>query len=261
MPVLMKRSGQHGYVDHKVFMQMLECAWFQKEANESNIMAVLKRTHLFINTSKFLYVRPAGTDAKPVMRIPLNDKSDLLHEDSRQIYDFFRKGGSDMPSDFAEKLKWEEKWVSIAMAGRAKDVPKRATIRGKSPFADEPPHTKDLREDSPDEMDRALAAAPSTMHLSRKRTFEGLRATPHIIEISDSPVRPFVKVKQEEDLEAKPSSNSVKEDISEQHQDTEEDQDDLVRGLEETMDNYPQEPGLDDDFEHDEEAARQMHED
>ena len=215
MPVLMKKSGQHGYVDHKLFMQMLDCAWFQKEANDSNIMAVLKRTHLFVNTAKFLYVRPAGIDTKPVMRIPLNDKTDLLHEESRQIYDFFRKGGSDMPSDFAEKVEWEAKWMSIAMAGRGKDVPKRAIIRGKSPFANDPPHPRTLRENSPDELDRELAAAPSTMHLSRKRTFEALRATQDIIEIGDSPVRASVPVKPS----AKPLLH-VKEEV-EDHQTTE----------------------------------------
>ncbi|CAJ1347862.1 unnamed protein product, partial [Effrenium voratum] len=37
------------------------------EVNESNIMAVLKRTHLFVNTKSFLYIRPAGEDKQPVL--------------------------------------------------------------------------------------------------------------------------------------------------------------------------------------------------
>ena len=38
-------------------MKMLDIAWFAKQASPSNIMAVLKRTHLFINTKSFLHVR------------------------------------------------------------------------------------------------------------------------------------------------------------------------------------------------------------
>ena len=63
MPVLAKRAGQHGYVTHDAFMKMLA-----KEANPSNIMAVLKRTHLCINTKTFLYVRPASESPGPVPR-------------------------------------------------------------------------------------------------------------------------------------------------------------------------------------------------
>lgn len=50
---------------------MLEAAVFAKESNDANIMAVLKRTHLFVNTQTFLYVRPPGEEKKPVIRIPL----------------------------------------------------------------------------------------------------------------------------------------------------------------------------------------------
>ena len=52
MPIMQKQSGQHGYVSHKDFMKMLDNAWFAKEASPRNVMAVLKRTHLFIQTKK-----------------------------------------------------------------------------------------------------------------------------------------------------------------------------------------------------------------
>ena len=76
-------------------------------------MAVLKRTHLFVNTQTFLYVRP-------VIRIPLDEKCGFLHQGSRHIYDYHRKGGTDLPSDFEEKLQLEASWMSAAMAGRGK---------------------------------------------------------------------------------------------------------------------------------------------
>ena len=136
LPVLVKKAGHHSYVSHDSFMKMLDIAWFAKEANPSNIMAVLKRTHLCINTKTFLYIRPASESPRPVMRLPLDDKTDLLHSESRTLYDFYRKGGADLPRDFQQKVDWEMKWLNMAMAGRPNDVPVRTTILGRSLFGD-----------------------------------------------------------------------------------------------------------------------------
>ena len=75
MPIVAKRAGQVSFITHSQFMKMLEAAWYAKEVNESNIMAVLKRTHILIITKTFLYIRPAGEDKQPVLRKPLNEKS------------------------------------------------------------------------------------------------------------------------------------------------------------------------------------------
>ena len=74
-------------------MKMLDVARYAKEANYSNVMAVLKRTRLIVNTKTFLYIRPAGEEKTPVIRKPLNEKTDFLVDESRPIYDFYRKGG------------------------------------------------------------------------------------------------------------------------------------------------------------------------
>ena len=63
MSVLQKQSGQLCLPPGPDFMKMLDIAWFAKQANPSNIMAVLKRTHLFINTKSFLHVRLMTCDA------------------------------------------------------------------------------------------------------------------------------------------------------------------------------------------------------
>lgn len=89
LPIVQKQAGQHGFVAHTDFIAMLDSAWFSRAANDSNIMVALKRTHLFVNTKTFLYARPAGEEKRPVMRIPLNDKTDLLREQSRTLYDFY----------------------------------------------------------------------------------------------------------------------------------------------------------------------------
>ena len=101
-------QGIPSYVSHESFMKMLACAWYSKEESESNVMAVLKRTHIIVNTPKCLYIRPASETEKPVIRIPLGDKIDFLHVDSRKVYDYHRKGGVDLPQDFDSKVEWEK---------------------------------------------------------------------------------------------------------------------------------------------------------
>ena len=82
------------YIKHENFLKMLEPAWNKGENSEANVMAVLKRTHIVLNTKSFLYVRPASENHRPVLRIPLNDKTDLLHAESRSLYNYHRKGGT-----------------------------------------------------------------------------------------------------------------------------------------------------------------------
>ena len=108
-------------------MKMLEVSWYSKEATEANVMAVLTRTHIFLNTETSLYVRPASEKQTPVIRFPLGDKTDYLHVDSRSVYDYHRKGGTDMPADLSYKVAWEVDWVTKAMAG-SQDLPMRPTI-------------------------------------------------------------------------------------------------------------------------------------
>ncbi|CAE7636266.1 unnamed protein product, partial [Symbiodinium necroappetens] len=126
-PLIDIQEGRHTYIAHKVFLEMLESAWYSKEASESNVMAVLKRTHIFVNTATSLYIRPASENEHPVLRIPLGDKSDFLHVDSRMVYDYHRKGGKDLPADFDKKVAWEADWVRKAMAGE-KSLPYRPTV-------------------------------------------------------------------------------------------------------------------------------------
>ncbi|CAE7900938.1 unnamed protein product, partial [Symbiodinium necroappetens] len=114
-------------VSHSDFLKMLESAWCSKDCNDANIMAVLQRTHIFVNTAKCLYIRPASETEGPVLRIPLGDKIDFLHVDSRKVYDYHRKGGQDAPQDFEMKVNWERDWVAKAMGGEV-NLPTRATI-------------------------------------------------------------------------------------------------------------------------------------
>ena len=60
--------------------------------------------------------------------MPFGDKSDLLHLESHSVYDYHRKGGTDMPADFKEKLAWETSWVDKVMAGDFDNLRYRATM-------------------------------------------------------------------------------------------------------------------------------------
>ena len=225
VPILAKRAGHPSYVGHSDFMKMLEIAWFQKENTESNIMAVLKRTHLFVNAKTFLYVRPASEEKQPVIGLPLDDKLDFLVEESRLKYDY-RKGGSDLPNEFQENLKWEAKWMEAAMQGKkGDDLPRRVFILGPGLFSS--PSTS-LRQNAsatreiysyekvsaglaesigapshlfPASVQTSLPASstvipqpavqpPSVQPLRRQATFPNLRVSAsEVIDISDSPVK------------------------------------------------------------------------
>ena len=104
LPILAQRQGAISYIKHEDFLEMLDPSWYLKDKSVANVLAVLKRTNVILNTKTFLYVRPAGEEEVPVLRIPLDDKTDLLHSESRAIYDRHRKGGTDLPSDFDEKV-------------------------------------------------------------------------------------------------------------------------------------------------------------
>ncbi|CAE7940772.1 unnamed protein product, partial [Symbiodinium necroappetens] len=136
LPILAQRQGVISYVSHKEFMDMLDKAWYEKEKTSANVLAVLKRTHILLNTKSSLYVRPASEKESPVLRMPFGDKSDLLHLESRPVYDYHRKGGTDMPKDFQKKVEWETSWVEKVMAGDFDNLPYRATIISKSSFVE-----------------------------------------------------------------------------------------------------------------------------
>lgn len=258
MPILQKRAGQHGFVSHKDFMAMLDNAWFSREANDSNIMAVLKRTHLFVNTNTFLYVRPAGEEKRPVMRIPLHDKTDLLHEHSRVVYDFYRKGGADLPSNFEEKVRFEEKWMAAAMAGKTEEVPKRETIVRRGSLFGEP-SIDNLTEPQATMYSAARVEenlAISLSHVSpahdfqRKRTFADLRPSSTVIDISDSPIRSSSSVNPV------PSIKKVKQELPEDPAEASDLEHALEAVMAEELGDMPA-----DEVSADEEAAREMHED
>lgn len=110
-------------VSHDRFLQMLSLAW-HKEATPSHIAAVLKRTHIIINTESFWYFREAGEEAKPVPRLRLGHKTDYLRLAFRSKYDRWRNGSREMPSDFTTVLSWERDRLDAVQRGqRAPDTP------------------------------------------------------------------------------------------------------------------------------------------
>ena len=132
-PLIQQAAGIPTYVSHDEFLKMLEPSWYPKENSNANVMAVLRRTHIFLNTATSLCVRSAGEKPCPVLRHPLGDKTDYLHQDSRSVYDYHRKGGTDLPDDFETKLQWESNWFTKAMNGDTAGLKYRATILRRRP--------------------------------------------------------------------------------------------------------------------------------
>eukprot|EP00439_Symbiodinium_sp_Y106_P085855 s62_g30.t1 len=132
-PLIQQAAGIPTYVSHDEFLKMLEPSWYPKENSNANVMAVLRRTHIFLNTATSLCVRSAGEKPCPVLRHPLGDKTDYLHQDSRSVYDYHRKGGTDLPDDFETKLQWESNWFTKAMNGDTAGLKYRATILHRRP--------------------------------------------------------------------------------------------------------------------------------
>jgi len=132
-----KRGGEKTFVPHKDFMDLLAIAW-HKDATEANVHAVLKRTAVMVNSRQYLYWRLPGAAAARVPRIPLGDKLDFLREDSRAVYDAYRKGSKSLPVDFASSLKWEADWMEAAMGGARSHPPVPWTVRTMSTAAGAP---------------------------------------------------------------------------------------------------------------------------
>ena len=57
-PIMDAQRGLHSYISRKDFATMLELAWRTKDLSNSNVMAILKRTHIIVNTSTALCNRP-----------------------------------------------------------------------------------------------------------------------------------------------------------------------------------------------------------
>ena len=61
--ILAQREGAPSYIQHQGLFGMLESARFKQDISEGNVMVVPKRTHIFVNSKTFFYIRPASKNS------------------------------------------------------------------------------------------------------------------------------------------------------------------------------------------------------
>lgn len=118
VPELQKRAGLHGFVArtlHAHVGQRLVSKRSQPEQRDGSPEA-----HAFDHQHQNLPLHQACRRGCPSYQAHSFGAEDGL---ARSLYDFYRKGGLELPEDFQDKLRSEERWVNAAMSGSP--VPKR----------------------------------------------------------------------------------------------------------------------------------------
>ena len=105
-------------IAHQEFMDTLAPAW-PKDTSKENILAVLKRSSICINTRThnhtYLYVRPAGDKEVSVQRVRLPADASFLRPAAGERYIQYRHGNKEPHSSFQEHLDWEQAWLTALL--------------------------------------------------------------------------------------------------------------------------------------------------
>ena len=83
-------------VHHKDFMEII-APMFAPGTTLANRMAILKRSVVLVNSTKYLSYRLPGEDARAVPRLRLGGKQDFLKDESKHKLRAYKKGSRDPP--------------------------------------------------------------------------------------------------------------------------------------------------------------------
>jgi hypothetical protein len=98
-------------VPHANFLELVRPA-FPEKINQSDLQAVLKRSHFVVQTRKYIYFREAGEGDRDVERVALDDrKQDWIKESSKPKYEAWLKGDRTPPARYQEFVTWERRWA------------------------------------------------------------------------------------------------------------------------------------------------------
>ena len=110
-------------VSHQWFLDLIK-PMFPDKVTASDIDAILKRAHFFVQTKQWLYVRKASESDGDITRTKLSHgDAKWISPNSRYIYGQFLEGDTGVPEDFDSKLAWERAWVQASMHGENKPAP------------------------------------------------------------------------------------------------------------------------------------------
>ena len=117
-------------VPHNIFWQLLRPT-FDAEADEHDIIAVMKRASMLVFTALWIYIRPAGEKAVDVMRVPYQGGvTDLITAAGKAILGPRRKGNRAMPPSYDADMQWSLDFLKTCVAKvEAEDASRRMVER------------------------------------------------------------------------------------------------------------------------------------
>ncbi|CAK0894551.1 unnamed protein product [Prorocentrum cordatum] len=97
---------------------------FHEKMTPACIMAVFKRAAFIVNTKKWVYWRPAGTQEAGVQRKNIEGMGEYLTEEGKALYGASKNGDTTPPADWQNLLQQERNFIDSAVqAAQARRVP------------------------------------------------------------------------------------------------------------------------------------------
>eukprot|EP00971_Amphidinium_carterae_P060926 1205921-Amphidinium_carterae.1 len=109
-------------ISHDVFLELLSPN-FDSKVDKTDIMAVLKRTHVVVLGDNAVYLRVAGELMTDVMVVRYLPEVELLDPDCKEELGKFKEGNDTNTGRFGQGLEWSLKFLGKVTAGEPLDLP------------------------------------------------------------------------------------------------------------------------------------------
>jgi len=138
--------AQGNTVSHDQFMKILDPI-FGKEVDEESKLAVLKRSCFVVLTNEWVYWRVATRDLVEVPRVnwfvKAGDNKSIVDDSAIPVIASWQEKQLQLPANYDEQLRWEEKWMEAVMSKGVKAIPRLI------PLPEEPPSGFDVIPSTP----------------------------------------------------------------------------------------------------------------
>eukprot|EP00971_Amphidinium_carterae_P000632 12522-Amphidinium_carterae.2 len=109
-------------ISHEAFMEMISPN-FDGKAERTDIMAVLKRTHVIVLGDNAVYLRTAGEVMKEVTVVPYEHGVELLHPDCKTELGKFKEGDDLDAGRFEVGLNWSLRFLNKVVMDENLEMP------------------------------------------------------------------------------------------------------------------------------------------
>jgi hypothetical protein len=134
-----------GHISHTHFMDMVRPA-FNESARAADLMGIMKRTAVVVNTKKAVYVRLPGQDEVSVRRVKLDpkDKQDFIADECKEYLRAYKKGNKAVPPHWDIGLQWGQALLTKLLQTDTK-LPRTHMINMKSARLTDKPEWKEVK--------------------------------------------------------------------------------------------------------------------